>query len=245
MSRLEELVQAVAREHRCLQTTAGEWNLPLDCCFFGVPQSEFYGWTVLDELPAKLKGASFFLGEGGLELLRAFSQSKYAQQLESLAIGNSSFAIGKGLDYTGHVEAIRVAQFPQLKSLHLGIWELYSNSHCMYGKLGDVTQLLQNCPKLEDGTTGSNGGFISQSTLDALLESRYPQLREVFLDLECDDDDYGYRIPSTFQPRSGMPKLKQFEIAGGFAQGQKQRVRESFANHTPNLILHVEEMLES
>lgn len=271
MSRLQDLVAAIPSEHRCIQSSPGAWNLPLNSCYFGVPQSEDFGWTTLEQLPDDLTHCHFFLGGEPVELLQEFAQSPFPRRLKTLAIGNSCYSIGKGLDYSQLITAISQTEFPELQSLHLGVWELFSNSHCMYGKLGDVTNLIRNCPKLvqlglygsfnltqqltfanlidlhiqlEDPTTASNGGFINQQTLNSILSSEYPQLREVFLDLECEDDDYGYQIPSGFQPQESMPKLKAYELAGGFTNGSIQLVRQAF-KHQPDLQLHVEEMMES
>ncbi|MBC8404850.1 MAG: hypothetical protein H8E15_06470 [Planctomycetes bacterium] len=234
-------------------------------CFFGVPQDESYGWTVLEAVPDEVRGFYFYLGGEAEQLLTDFSTSPYPAELEVLAIGNSSFSIGKSLDYRGLIQGIGDAEFPNLRQLELGVWELFSNSHCMYGKLGDVTRILRNSPKvevlglygsfgiaealsfaclknltilLEDNTTGVNGGFIEQPTLSNLLDSEFPHLEEAYIDLICEDDDYGYKFSEAFLNGANLPKLKRLEIAGGFADQEKERLLASPLGKRAGLILH-------
>jgi hypothetical protein len=229
-------------------------NLPLDDCFFGVPQSEYFGWTVMDAIPKELKGIHFYLGGEPEELISAFALSEYPQSLERLDIGNSSYAIGRNQDYRALISTIENTEFPNLKQLELGIWEQFCNAHSMYGKLGDVTKLVTNCPlvsklglygcfelnrslrlsslkditvTLDDFTTGSNGGFISQATLSNLLDSYFPTLEQASLDLNCEEDQNGYIFSDLFLAGKNMPRLKRLEIAGGFLRGEKERLLES------------------
>ncbi|NQU47481.1 MAG: hypothetical protein HQ519_02440 [Planctomycetes bacterium] len=255
-----------------MQSSPGKWDLPMNHCFFGVPQDESYGWTVLQAVPDEVRGFYFYLGGEPEELLSDFSASQYPAKLEILAIGNSSFSRGKSLDYRALIQAIGVARFPKLRQLELGVWELFSNSHCMYGELGDVTKILSNSPMvevlglygsfgitdalnfaclrdltvtLEDDTTGVNGGFIEQTTLSHLLNSEFPNLEEAFLDLICEDDEYGYKFPETFLTGANLPKLKKLEICGGFAAQEKERLLASALGKKAGLILHHDDMVVS
>ncbi len=254
MRDFQELALAVSSKYRCIQSSPGRWNLPLEYCFFGVPQEDFFGWTLLDRVPKNLKGAHFYLGGECAELISSFANSEHSQSIERLAIGNSSFAVGSGLDYTSLIKEINGIRFPCLKVLELGVWELFSNSHCMYGTLGEITQVLTNIPQIEniglygyfelneavnletlksltvrldDYTTGANGGFINHSTLKNLLESDCPNLEKMFIDLECEDNQYGYYFPEKFLKGENMPKLKKLEITGGFLSGEKERLLKS------------------
>ena len=223
---------AVPAEHRCLQTAPGPWRLPLGHIFFGVPQDDSLGWTTLDQIPADLKGVHFYLGRECVELVGAFARSDAPRTVQRLSLGNSSFAIGRGLDYAAAVRRLGAAHYPELRSLDLGVWELFSNTHCLFGRLGDVTGVLRNSPRLErlglfgsfeltgplrleslrdlslrleDPTTGANGGFPGHATLAHLLESDLPRLEQAFLDLECEDDESATASPRASWPGRGCP----------------------------------------
>ena len=266
MRTFQESALVVPSEHRCIQSSPGRWNLPLGYCFFGVPQDDSFGWTVLSRIPKKLKGIHFYLGGECVELVSDFANSDYPQDIETLVIGNSSFGMGEHENYTELVKKVSFARFPNLKVLELGIWELFCNAHCMYGKLGDVTKILKNSPiierlglygnfeltesanfeflkditvTLEDYTSGSNGGFINHSTFTKLLESDCPILEEAFIDLNCEDDQYGYRFPDKFLEGKNMPKLKKLEITGGFLSGEKERLLKSPIGTRPNITYHL------
>lgn len=266
MNDLQASILTISKNHRCVQSAPGAWNLPLDYCFFGVPQSEFFGWTILETIPVNTKGFHFYLGGEPEKLMADFSQSNYPAQLEKLAIGNSSYAVGKHQDYRNLLQLLIDTQFPNLKKLDLGIWELFCNAHCLYGKLGDITRILKNSPKieklglygqfelttsllfsslkditviLEDCTTGSNGGFISHMTLSHLLESEYPTLEAAFIDLNCQEDQYGYQFPDKFLQGQNLPKLKKLEITGGFLPKEKERLLASPIGHRSNVIYYM------
>ena len=272
MSKFQELVNQLPSDQRNIQGASGKWNLPLDYCFFGVPQSDFFGWSELNDIPSNCLGFHFYLGGTPVELISEFSQSKYPAQIEKLVIGDSSYAAGSSLDYSDLVKAIQNVEFPKLKELHLGIWELFCNAHCMFGKIGNVTNLLQHSPmieklglygqfelssplnfsnlkeltiELEDYTTGSNGGFITNKTLANLLNSNFPSIEKIFIDLNCEDDDYGYRFPEDFLSGDNFPLLRKIEITGGFSKGEKERLQSSeiFKKESVNFLL--EDMLDS
>jgi hypothetical protein len=249
----EEIVK-VPIEKRCIQTKKGEWNLPLEDCYFGVPQSDFFGWTALHEIPAELKGVHFYLGADAENLINKFVNSEYAQQVERLSIGNSSFNLGSGLNYENITKILQMGTFPNLKIFQLGVWELYSNSHCLLGKIGNLSQLLKKMPKLEnlmlygnfkldspielpelqnlsieldDYETGVNGGPIENSTLKNLLESSFPNLKEAYIDLECEKNEQNYRIPDLLISGSSWPNIQKMEFTGGYAFGEKEKLLSS------------------
>ncbi len=272
MNEFLQAALAVPGEHRCLQSSPGVWGLPLEHCIFGVPPDDAFGWTVLDRIPEDLKGVHFYLGGECVELIAAFARSAGPRSVERLSLGNSSFAIGEGLDYAAAVRQLGSARYPQLKSLDLGVWELFSNSHCLFGTLGDVTSVLRNSPELErlglygsfeltealrfgslrdltvtleDPTTGSNGGHLSHATLANLLESDFPRLEVLFLDLECEDDDAGYHLPDGFLAGARAPELKKIEVTGGFREGERARLLGSPLGTRPELVLHLDDMTGS
>lgn len=156
-------LQKIHPRCRCLQTSGGSWNMPLNHVRLGVRTSEWYGWTTFDSLPNDCCGFHFYFGGSSVNLLSAFIRSEFAKTVEYLSIGNSSDAIGKSLghefeepqevtdfDFSKVISAIEHFTFPKLKSLRLGIWELLCNAHCMYGKLGDITTVLINNHHIEE-----------------------------------------------------------------------------------------------
>jgi len=248
----QNAVNNLPKNVRCIQTKSGEWNLPIGHCFFGVPKDKFFGWTPLKKLPKFVSGFNFYLGSDCLELLIAFSKSDYIDELEVLRIGNSSFNYGRVDNYSELVKTLEKKNFPNLKVFELGIWELFCNAHCSYGKLGDITKLLKNMPNLEylrlggnfelsspieidklteltvnldDDVTGINGGYITNETLSNLLNSNFPELKKAWIDLECENNDYGYSLPDVFLSGEKIPKLKKLEITGGFKRGEKSKLK--------------------
>ena len=106
----------------------------------------------MKKLPSRVKGFNFYLGSDNNELFQAFANSVYPERLEHLCIGDSSYKNGNGLDYSEITEILSRINFPKLKSFEIGIWQLFCNEHCAYGKVGDLTKILANMPKLESLT---------------------------------------------------------------------------------------------
>jgi len=249
----EELLK-IDKTRRCLQAHPGRWNLPLGDIYFGVPQSEFFGWAALEKLPAEVSGFSFYLGSDCAGLIEAFTKSDFTSQVERLSIGDCSYALGSGRDYENISRILANADYPNLRTFELGVWELFSNSHGLYGKIGNVTKLLRKMPNLEslslygafqlddiltfqrlksltvtldDYTTCVNGGFISQKSLDNVLSSDYPELHEAFIDLECEENDQEYTIPEVFLSGLNVPNLQKIEFTGGYKGGESEIVENS------------------
>lgn len=252
----DKAVLAVPANIRSICTSKGTLGLsmPIGGCYFGVPQHDYFGWTRLDGVPEGTNRFFFYLGGDAVELLTAFSASNYTTTVEYLTVGGSSFNHGGGFDYSKIVSALAKSHYPNLKHLALGVWELFSNSHCVYGTLGDITDLLHRMPNLEhltlggsfqltdtfefgqlreltvnldDYVTGINGGFITNETLGNLLNSNFPCLEEIWMDLECNENDYEYRIPDAFLSGRTAPKVNVCEFNGGFAAGEKTKLETS------------------
>lgn len=272
MDKFQELVNQLPVDKKCIQSAPGTWSLPLGYCFFGVPQSDFFGWASLHEIPATCHGFHFYLGGTPLDLITAFSKSTFPEQIELLVIGDSSYAAGMSLDYSNLVRALQNVKFPNLKELQLGVWELFSNEHCMYGKVGDVTNILMNTPKLrklglygqfelsapisckdlkeltielEDSITGFGGGFVSNKTFSNLLDSAFPSLEQIVINLSCEDDTYGYRFNEHFLSGINIPSIKRLEIAGGFAEGEKEKLQSSPIYKKKDVLFYLDGMLIS
>lgn len=269
MKTFKNEVNKIPSEKRCLQTSPGTWNLPLYDCFFGVPKSEFYGWTTLDTLPEYSKGFNFYLGSECKSLISKFVESDYPSHVERLSVGDSSYGMGSGRNYETITKLLSTAEFPKLKELQLGVWELFCNAHCMYGTVGNITELLNRMPALEslsiygsfqlkhsislpklsvlnvnldDYTTGINGGFITQDTLNNLLESSFPKLEKAYINLECDENDQNYTISTLFLSGVNMPNLKNLEFAGGFLKGEQDKFNKSDLFKKPGLRVHLNEL---
>ncbi len=248
----EEYIRKSEMGRHSIQGDLGKFtNRPVSDCFLGVPPDDLYGRKALIELPEKVVGLHLCLGSDCEEVIRAFAASSIPQQLERFSIGDSSYALGKGRDYSKVSEILSGIEFPKLKIFEYGVWQLFSNAHTLLGCLGDVTGLLNRMPNLEglslsgcfelvgplnfprlknfdvelaDCVTGINGGFISQATLSHLLCSDYPALEDFFLDLDCEDNQYGYQFPEQFLEGTRLPVLHQLEITGGFLAGEKERL---------------------
>lgn len=248
----EEYIRKSEVGYHSIQGDSGRFtNRPVSDCFLGVPPDELYGRKALIELPEKVLGLHFCLGSDCEDAIRAFAASPVPQQLERFSIGDSSYVLGKGRNYSKVTEILAEIEFPNLKIFEYGAWQLFSNAHSLLGSLGDVTGLLNRMPNLEglslsgcfelsrplafprlknfdvelaDCVTGINGGFISQVTLSHLLCSDYPALEDFFLDLDCDDNPYGYQFPEQFLQGTRLPMLRQLEITGGFLAGEKEQL---------------------
>lgn len=265
----EKTVFELPKNQRCIQRDPGTWNLNLKHCYFGVPSEPFFGWVELTRLPDEITGFHFYLGASQINLMGAFVESIYPKSIERLSVGNSSYDLGEGYDYSKLVDILSKAYFPKLKSLHLGVWELFCNAHCAYGKLGNISKLLSGMPnldelclygnfeltesielerleylevQLDDSITGINGGRISNKTLNYLLSSEFPSLTEQFIDLDIDDNTYEYRLPDTFLKGENVPKLSKIEIVGKFVEGEKERILNSPLAKEREIILHLNEI---
>ena len=272
MNKFQNSMLLIPSKHRSIQSSPGENNKPLNHCFFGVPQSTRYGLTTLSHIPEETIGMSFYLGGEPEGLISSFSSSGYPQKIEQLAIGNSTHEIGSHQDYRGLINLLKNTEFPNLKQLELGVWELFHNAHCLYGNLGDVSSILRHSPKvediglygyfeiteknnfsflknimvtLEDYATASNGGFINQSSLSNLLESEFPLLEEMYIDLTCQEDQYGYKFPQKFLDGMNVPMLKKLEIAGGFLSDEKERLLGSPIYNRSGVVYHLNDMVVS
>ena len=271
MDTFQNEVFKVPKKWRCIDNSFHDNNSSE--IYFGVEHEKEDNLTILELVPAYVKGFHFYNGGLMHSLISSFSASSFPSKIESLSIGNSSYAETPiNRDYVEMIEALENCNFINLKNLHLGYWHLYSNSHCLYGTLGDVTSILKHSPNLEclglygnfklslslpfdrlksltiklnDPYTYVNGGFITQSTLDFILESQFSMIEEVYIDLECNDDDYGYTFPDKFLDGLTMPQLKKIEIVGGFAIQEKERLLKSPFTKKNNIKFYFDDMIVS
>lgn len=219
-------------------------------------------------LPETLNNLNIYLGSNSESIVEEFIRSGYPHTITSLCIGDSSDSQNYGRDYRNISKLLSKTSFPNLKNFELGVWELLYNEHCLYGKLGNITAVLQSMPdletltlcgsftldspinlyelkeiiiKLDDDTTGINGGYISQETLTNLLNSTFPSLKEAYLDLDLEilwTDDYkrvegntannqNYIFSDSFLQGKSWNGLKKIELSGGYAIGELEKLEDS------------------
>lgn len=253
---------------RNIQTTSGKFiNWPVGDCFLGIPSDEVYGIHALAELPEHITGFHFYLGSNIENLISAFVDSQYPKNIKRLFIGD--YAKGSGRDYANIVSILSNTYFPNLEVFELGVWQLFSNAHCLYGNLGNISPLLSQMPNLkslhlygkfdfsypielnkleelsitsDDPVTGVNAGASSELSILNLLSSNYPNLKQAYIDLENDKSNEQYQLPKSFLSGKNTPKLQQLEITGIFLSGEKQKLKNSMLLQNSDLKVLVEDM---
>lgn len=238
-------------------------------CVFGLPVE--HKFRVINEIPTTTKALYFYFGSRVTDLLEAVLDTGIAGQIEHLTVGYASVNSLdiNNYDYSNALKILEKHSFPKLKSFELGNDFLLANSHCFYGKLGDITRILHNMPLLEtlelygnfklgeplsfkclqhlevlmdDWATRVNGGKISEMTISNLLSSKFDTLKFLYLDLDFNDNEFTYTIPNSFLHASGDIKLEHLEIAGKFIKGTRNTIISSkFRNIEKLLINEIEE----
>ena len=259
-------------EQRCYQfRSASFWNRALADCFFGVPPDSLYGRHPLTSIPSGATGFHFYCGADQHALIDSFIESDLAESTTSLHVGSSCFDFGNGLDYRGLTASLMQADFPRLETLELGVWQLFSNSHCVYGRVGNIDTLGTRMPALkhlylyghcelrtrlslphletlhvvvDDPAAGINGGPLDSLTVSNILSSSFPNLRKLFVDLEIDEDDVSYSVPDVMMTDDVFPRLTAFELVGNFHAGERQRLMNSAMLRNKHIKLHLDEMVD-
>ena len=270
MTTFQEECSKVQPELRCVQSCEGKFtNWQENDCFFGVPVDEIYGRKPLNTIPKNAKSFHFYLGSNSEALIKAFVKSEYAHSVERLHIGDSCYQNGKGCEYENILTILSEGKYPNLKYLQLGVWQLFSNSHCAFGTLGDVTPLLAKLENLEelflygsfqltsslelkhlkllnieseDPVTGLNIGASAPDSISNLLSSFMPSLNEAFIDLENDRSKMPYLIPEVFLEGKKFPKLTKLEMTGKYLAGEKERLMLSELANRHGMKLFAEDM---
>ncbi len=70
---------------------------------------------------------------------------------------------------------------------------------------------------------GINGGSISKKNLSNPALSRFPNLRDAYVDLEVGDEKVTHTLPDSFIDGEHMPSLKQMEFYAFIDPGQKEK----------------------
>jgi len=252
MRKTDNLLLEIPRDIRYLRSIKRDEKIE-EGYYFGINPHTEHTWSHFDEIKKEVKDFYFYLGGNVDELLDAFAL-EYHEKVETLIIGDSSYGLGEGLDYSKIVRKLERYNFPNLKSFQLGTYALFHNADSIYGYVGDVTTLLQKMPKLEYlgifgeviittplefkyleemdfcrwGTSFfTKGEYITQESLNALLCSTYPKLHTLWIDLEFDENEKKYEFPKEFLMNDNMPMLKKLEINGSFKEGVKKSFYQS------------------
>ncbi len=262
----------VPLENRCYQSRFAKYrNWPVGDCFFGAPSDGLYGRKPLTELPRNSTGFHFYLGSERRCIFESYLASSCPQATKSLHIGDSCYALGEGREYARLTESLLQCSFPKLRSLELGVWQLFSNSHCAYGDVGQIDGLGTSMPELrelyiygkcqllsplsipnleilhivvDDPATGLNAGAPDEKTVSNILSSSFPKLRKLYIDLEIDNANLRYSIPETLLASNAFPHLTDFELVGNFGMGERERLLNSPLLYNQRVTVHLNGMRE-
>jgi hypothetical protein len=208
--------------------------------WLGLPPSQEHRRAPLPAMPQAPRSLCFVEAPDQAALIAALAASADAASLEHLMIGTSHDYVPNrpiSYDMSAAVAALCGARWPALKHLSLGGMELLFNGHAYYGKLGDISDVFEAAPELEElrlhgqfmlcrevrhdrlrdlsvfvDDIGVSGGPLSQDTVSHLLSSDFPALRAVCLSLDDGDREDDYIIPDAFFDGSQLPVLATFDM---------------------------------
>lgn len=186
--------------------------------------------------------------EKEIDLFVGHSTDCYEQK-----IGRTSWDI----DYSEITQALSEASYPKVKRFRLGVCELFENGPGINGSIGNVTNLLKKMPNLECLELG--GYFLldeplyfpklqqlsikvvdycetytskepSADTLSNIFLSSFPQLKSLYLNLNCERDfsrESFYKFPQRFLDLQCTQNLESLNISGLFRKGETQNLKNS------------------
>lgn len=216
--------------------------------YFGKPRGSKF--RSFDLLPTDMKGVSFYFGGNEIEFIKAFFLAGCGEQLETLEIGSCSYRYDLNLDYTEIIAFLSTQDLSNIKHLKLGLWQLYSNSESFFGRLGDLTQLLNKATQLqtlhlsghftlkekqlfsylqaltieiENYTIEIEENSITQATLNCLFDSQYPCCDHMWLDLRVENTEHKFTFSEKFLDAKALPLLEYLLIAGKFEKEEEQK----------------------
>jgi hypothetical protein len=223
-----------------------------DACVFGY--GTYANTQALNNIPNETKGLYLYYGAYIKELLQEILKLAVVNNLEYLAIGVTHNNAQHYADYTEISKILSNTYLPNLRFFEYGVDELIANESCIYGNLGNISDVLCNMPKLEklylygnfeltksinlphltdlevlmnDWGSDVNVCKITNSTLHYLLSSSFEALHLMSLYLDFNDDDYDYSIPDSFLNGQYTPNLKRLELNGKFVFGTKIQISNS------------------
>lgn len=220
----------------------------VDFSYYGkMPDSvKFYiGDNHLDVFKAYVKSS---IPENEIDLFVGHSTDCYEQK-----IGRSSWDI----DYSEITQVLSEADFPKVKRFRLGVSELFENGPGIKGSIGNVTNLLKKMPNVECLELG--GYFLLDEplnfsrlqhlsikvvdycetdtskepcvdTLSNIFLSSFPQLKSLYLDLNCEGNfsrESFYEFPQRFLDLECTQNLESLYISGLFRKGETQKLKSS------------------
>ena len=204
----------------------------------GLPPHE--NLAPLTAIPPDLTRVEFLAAPHQADLITTFCNSPESGQIETLTVGTSHhFAEQKHplpYDMSPAIKALD-QPLPKVKTLSLGDMLQLFNGGQYYGRLGAIDRIFHLFPALENlqlfgqfslnspcthnglktieataDSIGVSGGPIAQSTVTHLLDSKFENLTRLFLELEEEDAEEPYAIPSTFPDPARLPNLGHIHI---------------------------------
>lgn len=203
------------------------------------------------------KDANFCFASGDIlhKLLNIFVKSAYCESIETLSIGRFNESHGS-YDYEESVKILETNSFPNLKNFSIGFFdELYNGGMNFAGKMGDITKLLEQMPKLErleiDGYFELKKAltFLNLKDLNILSDSDTASWFEGSMPYDISqqtldnillskfpklikfeiglDDESSFTFHQEFLDAKNLPSLKILNIEGGFAIGEEKKLLES------------------
>jgi len=218
---------------------------------------QFQGTTeTLTEIPDAATDLRLFLTSDVDELLYEILNTGIGNRLTRLEIGGAknNGIDYKNYDFSKVSSVLEQFDFPELTVFTYGDDSLLANEHKFYGNLGNITNVLPKMSNLrelelfgnfvinkpitfpslrqfviimDDWATHVNGGKISAESIENLLSSHYPKLKELEFNLDFNDEAYEYRIPENFLNGVNAPQLSLLSFAGKFKKGSLSAVQQS------------------
>ncbi|PZP50231.1 MAG: hypothetical protein DI598_06065 [Pseudopedobacter saltans] len=231
------------------------------------------------KIPYSTKGFYAYLGARSKEFVKSLTSSGATENLLDLEIGWQeenkdflrNFSLKDNFDYSSISQELSRIYFPNLLNFSFGFDELFVNQDMLYGILGDMTQVLENMPKLEKlwlcgifeldsptklehlvelniDTFWVNSWLdvvekndLSETTFTNIFLSNLPNLEKFILALKTETNES--KVYSIPENIYALfPKLKFLRIEGFFEKGTKEKLQKELGGRIEYLFL--EEIVE-
>ena len=183
------------------------------CCLIGnlaghlVEQS---GFVRTGHIPPDTKHFSLHSVNQNPKFVEDLIAAQIPSQLIGLSIGGNSES-PNSFNYAPAVTRLGTVEYPELKFLSLGDYELHCNQDPIYGDLGLITRLLNRCPQLRELSIqgmfdldqsfdlpelqkadisffpGQIFGAVrrpTQLTVNSVFQSPFPRIEELLIDFD-------------------------------------------------------------
>jgi len=277
---LYQKILALPKESRCIASQSTDGKPPTNNIVLGANKNEQYGWTEFAEIVDPTPEIEFYIGSTHFDLFEAYVNSSFPAKANTLFVGHSTdnyipsepteIYPDYPYDYSLITKILSKGSYPNLKKFSLGVSELFYNGCGHSGAIGEVTELLEKMPNIDDLLL--NGSFSltkplnlpklkeleisivgmidnelseapSQETFLNLFKSNLPAIEKLIIDFDCDGDfesGLSYSFPEEFLNGQSMPNLNVLEIAGLFKSGEMEALKESAIFETCKHIDHDE-----